>query len=129
MAARSIVALPSAARTATTNTDVLYSPVSLVRGLTVILDLTVRGAAETITFAVQMLDPASGKFFNLHAAVVTGAVGTYTVVIDDANVATYVGHGLGTFVGILGPVPPQLRVNLVHSGTTAHTYSLGVHFS
>jgi hypothetical protein len=109
--------LPSAARTLTV-TSPAQSGLAW-RGLHLVIDLTVRAAAETITPKIQCMD-ANGIWYDLTSALTaTGAVGTYVYKF-------YPGMTVSAGVDFSTAIPADFRVVLTHSGSGAHTYSVGV---
>jgi hypothetical protein len=88
-------------------------------GLHLVLDLTVRAAAETITPKIQGRD-ANGIWYDLTGALTaTAATGTYVWKF-------YPGMTAAAGVDFSTALPVDFRVVLTHSGSGAHTYSVGV---
>lgn len=115
--------LPSGSRAATTATDELSTP-NGSRGIIVYLNLTVRGAAETVTPSIQVKDPASGTWMDYVTFSATAAVGEYPLLLTNLSVAP---DTVAAFVTPKkAPLPSRYRINLAHSGATAHTYSVSV---
>lgn len=124
---RTQTVLPSAARTATTVTDEVQAAVGS-RGVLIYLNLSVRGAAETITPTIQIKDPVTNTWIAYAALTATAAVGEYAWLVGPyatgAGTAT-AGKDAGIAL-VAVPMPSRWRLSLVHSGSTAHTYSVAV---
>lgn len=121
---RIITVLPSAVRTAATNSAdyVNLGEVSNIRGAYITLDVTGASVTPLITLSVKAKDYVSGKYETVFAAS-TGiaAAGTHTYLIypgvgaaanDVEQVQSY-------------PLPIQWRVTVEHLDTDPITYSVG----
>lgn len=111
------ILLASAARTTAQTTD---DQNSLDDGIIVIVDVTVKAAAGSLTPSIQGKDPASGKYYDLLTATAISATGTYTY---------YVGPGTGTNTGLtkcatVGLTSPW-RVSIAVGNADSWTYSVG----
>lgn len=109
-------ALVSAARTATVSSADIANLSGC--GITVVLDVTAKGTAPSITLKIQQKDPASGKYIDLltSAAVTTVSTNTYRV---------YPGLTAAANVTVNGVVGKTFRITMTHSNTDSITYSVG----
>lgn len=116
----SIVALASAARTATVNSPVIDS--KDFSGCDVILDVTVDPAAASITLHIEGLDPASGKWYLIGSGSAVAAVST---------VVYRVGPGLTAAANSVFKfaLPGKFRVRIAVADTDSMTYSVGVNLN
>ena len=107
--------LPSAARTATLNSDDLDCQ---GRGVHVIIDVTAISATPSVVPKIQGYDPLSGKYYDVLVGVAITATGTtvlkvYPGIVASANVAAS------------DVVPPVWRVRMEHADADSITYSVG----
>ena len=114
------IALPSAARTANTNSTPLNSLGK--PGCHVVLDVTAVTLTPSITLSVEAWDKASGKWYNLLTGAAVTTVSTTVYRIDSTldAVANSVAKDI---------VPPVIRVSVAHADTDSITYSVGVAFA
>lgn len=108
--------LASAARTSTTNTadQTLFNG----RGAVLFLDITVVPGVETVTLAVQIKDPASGKYISILTSAPQATTGTTIY-------AVYPGVTPAGGIAISFQLTHTWRVLLTHSASGSFTYSLG----
>lgn len=111
------VLLPSAARTATVSTPDQTN--FNRRGVEVIINTTVDGAAASVTPTIEGKDPASGEYY----AILTGAAvaATGTVVLR-----VYPGLAAVANVAVSAVLPRTWRVTMTAADTDSLTYSIGV---
>lgn len=109
-------ALASAARTATVSSADITNYNG--KGITVILDVTAKGTAPSITLKIQQKDPASGKYIDLitSAAVTTVSTNTYRVFPNLTAAANLTANAT------LGKT---FRITMTHSNADSITYSVG----
>lgn len=139
----SFVALPSAARTTTTTSDVINNPHS--SNINVWFRVTAgpgtAAGVDTLQLDLQFIDPASGVWQTVNTAGGTGPIqldGTSSLTYNQKvwwgiptaqNSTSGSGFQFTTLQAFLGP---QLRVRVAHggtSGTGSWTYSVGVALS
>lgn len=129
---RAVTTHASAARTATNVSEIISVPPDTF-SIVVIVDITANpGGADTIQAQIQALDQASGKFLDwTNFAVLTAATNATFVksLADMAGSATARAPGVANFAELIGPLPPEIRIRIVHSAGTSFTYSVGVYFS
>lgn len=119
MAWRKISLLASAARTASAATPKQYTP--NVERVILFVDATTIAATETVTPTIRGYtpDPAAtaDDTYNVLAGAAISAAG---------NTAMQVGPGLTEVANVVAAdnMPPVWDVNLVHSSTGSHTYSV-----
>ena len=111
---RNIEVLPSAARTATLNSDDLDCQ---GRGVHVIIDVTVDPALASVVPKIQGYDPTSGKYYDLLVGVAITAVGTTVLKV-------YPGIAAAANVAASDVVPPVWRVRMEHADADSITYSV-----
>lgn len=115
--AQSFTVLPSAARTATPDTQEfeVYGGYS---ALYMVIDMTAVTALQSVTFTIQGVDRVSGKTFDILVSAALDAVATTTL---------QVGPGITAAANSTKDwhVPPIFRVKAVHSSTGSFTYSIG----
>ncbi len=109
-----IEVLPSAARTATLNSDDLDCQ---GRGVHVIIDVTVDPALASVVPKIQGYAPTSAKWYDILVGVAITAVGAtvlkvYPGIVASANVAAS------------DILPPVWRVRLEHADADSITYSV-----
>lgn len=87
-------------------------------GITVVLDVTAKGTAPSITLKIEQKDPASGKYVALltSAAVTTVTTGVYKV---------YPGLTAAANVTVNGILGRTFRITMTHSNADSITYSVG----
>lgn len=119
MAWRKISLLASAARTATVATPKQSTP--NVERIILFIDKTATTGAETVTPTIRGYTPDPAAT----------AADTYDVLVGAAlgaagNTALQVGPGLTEAANSIAAdnMPPEWDVNLVHSSTGSHTYSV-----
>lgn len=110
------VAFASAARTATVSSADITNYQGT--GITVVLDVTAKGTAPSITLKIQVKDPASGKYVDVltSAAVTTVSTNTYRV---------YPGLTAAANVTVNGIIGKTFRITMTHSNADSITYSVG----
>lgn len=115
-----LVVLASAARTATTNSEVFTN--FGARGILLIVDATVEVDTAEVTPSLQAYDPLSGKYATIWtAAAAISAVGTATYLL-------YPGASDGNMTEVDGiPLPAQFRVVMTAADADSLTYSVGAH--
>ena len=109
--------LASAARTATATAsgiDTGDAPAAYF-----VLDVTVDGAAASITWKVDYLDETSGKYVNLLTGAAVADVGTTVYKISPA--LTAVANSVAA-----EHLPQTLKVTVTHADTDSITYSVGM---
>jgi hypothetical protein len=110
--------LPLAARTADTASAPQSSP-QAAKGIVLVVNLTVRGGAETITPIVQVRDN-EGNWVTYATFAATGAVGGYVYVLRP---------GITVSTSELArALPNDFRILFDHSASDSHTYSARLHF-
>lgn len=112
---RNKVILPSAARTATTNSDDQFD--FACRGAVIFLSITAVPGVDTVTLSVTGKDPVSGSYVTIFTGAAESATGTkmYTIypgVTETAN------------VDMATVLPTVWRVTVTHSGAGSFTYSV-----
>lgn len=109
--------LASAARTTAQTTADQHVPDN---GVIVIVDVTVKSAAGSLTVSIQGKDPASGSYYDILLGTAIAATGTYTY---------YVGTGAGTNAALTKTVavglPSPWRVKVAVGNADSWTYSVG----
>ena len=114
------VLLASGARTAETTSETQNG---CGKGVIVIVKVTVKAAAGSLTPSIQGKDPASGDFYDLLTATAISATGTYTY---------YVGTGGGANSAMTKSaavaLPAPWRVKVAVSNADSWTYSVGFQF-
>jgi hypothetical protein len=119
-AAPSFTVLPSAARTASPNTEQFiidrrgFSP----QGLILTIDATAVTATPQLTVTINRVDPVSGKV----AALLTSAV-----IATAVTTVLRIGPGLTPAANLVvnDLVPPVFRIDCVHADSDSITYSVG----
>lgn len=110
--------MASAARTATTSSpnQVNYN----ARGVIVVMNITAVPGVDTVTLAIQGIDPASGNVYVISSDAAIGETGLRQVLV-------YPGAGAEVSMEKISPVPlPRTwRVAVTHSGSGSFTYSIG----
>jgi uncharacterized protein YggE len=109
--------LGSAARTATVSVsgiDTGDAPAAYF-----VLDVTVDGAAASITWKVDYLDETSSKYINLLTGAAVADVGTTVYKISPA--LTAVANSIAT-----EHLPQTLKVTVTHADADSITYSVGM---
>lgn len=114
---KSIIALHSAARTATVNSNTIE--VKKFNGAHVILDVTAVAATPSIVLKIQAQDPASEKWYDLlESAAVTGTgTNVYKVLGGVAATAN---------VSVSDKIPEKIRIRVEHADADSITYSVGI---
>jgi len=109
--------LASAERTATVSVsgiDTFDAPAAYF-----VLDVTVDGAAASLTWKVDYLDYASGKYINLLTGAAVAATGTTVYKISPALTAA--ANSIAQ-----EHLPKTLKVTVTHADADAITYSVGM---
>lgn len=109
--------LASAARTAAVATDAQLNKGH--RGCHIIIDVTLDGAAASVTPTIQGQDPASGKWYTVLAGSAIAAVGTTVLKV-------YPGIGAVANGAASDVLPPVWRLSVAVADSDALTYSVGV---
>lgn len=125
---REFEALPSAARTATTNSGDLTNPGA--RGAMIFVDVTAFAATPDVDVSVEGKDPSSGNYVILGVSTagitdVTG-VGTYCYIIYPEDL-TIPGSAEPLDLWTL-PLPRTWRVVMTHNDADSITYSVGISY-
>lgn len=121
--------LASASRTATATSDQVVNTSGT--GLMLFIDFTTSpNNAETLTPAIEVKDPATGKWMAIttFTALVSSAIGAspttqtyiYTLYPSGAETVATAQHEVQAL-----PLPRVWRVKLTHSSTTAWVYTVG----
>ena len=113
--ARTILA--SAARTATTSVSGINTGDAPAAYF--VLDVTADPAAASITWKVDYLDEASGKYINLLTGAAVGDTGTTVYKISPALTAT--SNSIAA-----EHLPKTLKVTVTHADSDSITYSVGM---
>jgi len=117
------VILASRSRSATTNSEDQVN--HYCRGVRLFLDVTANpGNDETLTLAIEMKDPASGKYRSItpYVPTVANTNDTYIYELYPGSLETVPtpNHEVQG-----GSLPRTWRVKVTHSGTGVWVYSLG----
>lgn len=118
-AGNSFTVLPSAARTATPDTEEFELPRG-ARSLVFVVDVTAVASTPSTVVKVSGVDRTSGKVYDiLTSAALTG---TGTTVYR-------VGPGLTTAANLVAndALPPVIRFTATHGNANSMTYSVGAH--
>lgn len=115
MSSRNIGVLPSAARTATNNSELLDS--DGCKYLDLVIDITTFSAGS-LTVTVQGHDPISGKYYTVLASAALAAAATTVLRVGPALTAA--ANTVANFA-----MPKKFRVLLTHADATSITYSIG----
>lgn len=111
------ILLASAARTTAQVSDDLNS---FDDGVIVVLNVSVKSGAGSLTPSIQGKDPASGNYYDILTATAVTATGTYTY---------YVGPSTGTNAALTKTVavglPSPWRVSVAVGNADSWTYSVG----
>ena len=118
---REIDILPSAARTATPNSQQFVIGRDF-DGITVVVDMTAVTATGTVTVALDAIDPTSGKAINLLTSAALSTVATTVLKIHPslAGVANVTAQNM---------IPGQVRITATHGNAVSMTYSIGAWLS
>ena len=119
---REYVLLPSAARTATPNTQQIIPSGTLYKGMTVVVDMTAVTATGTVTITIDAIDPASGKNINLLTSAALSTVATTVLKIHPDLPAA-------ANVSAQAMLPSRVQVTATHGNGVSMTYSIGAWFS
>ena len=116
MAEKTIYA--SAARTATPTAVVVNT--NRVKGVQVVIDVTVDPAAASVVFTLETVDSLSGKFVPILTSAAIAAVGTTVLTI---------GQGVTAVANVSSGqvVPENLRIKATHADADSITYSVSAH--
>lgn len=115
MSATKIV-LPSAARTANTDSPDLQNPYA--RGVQLIVDVTAIVTTPSITVTIQGKDPASGKYYAILTSAAITSTGTTVLTV-------YPGLTGQANVKEDNAIPLDFRVSVAHANANSITYSIG----
>lgn len=109
--------LPSAARTATPDTQEFDLQDAEGRGLIVVIDATAVTATPALTVTVSGVDRLSGKVFTLLAS---------TAIATAVTTVLQIGPGLTTAANLVANslLPPIIRVTAAHGDADSITYSI-----
>lgn len=113
---KQLVVFPSVSRTASPNADQQAN--RFYRGVDIIIDITAVPGGDTVTFNVEGLDPASGKWYSILSS--TALVGIGTTVLRIYPSLTAAANATANSV-----LPCAWRVRPSHSGSGAFVYSVG----
>jgi hypothetical protein len=108
---------PSAARVATPTVMADQANPKGERGLLVVIDTTVIGAAPSTVFTIEGKDPLSGKYFAILVSAAVVAVGTIVLRV-------YPGLVAAANLVANDVLPLTWRVKAVHGNANSHTYSV-----
>lgn len=114
-ATQSVSVLPSAARTATPDTEELE--LRGARGLHLVIDVTAVTLTPSVTVTISGVDRLSGKVYTLLASAAITAVGTTVL---------KVGPGLTAAANLVANdvLPPIVRITCTHGDADSITYSV-----
>jgi hypothetical protein len=114
--AQHVGVFPLAARTAATASPDIRNDSGT--GLIVVIDVTAKGSAPSVTFTVQGKDPTSGKYYDILASSAISTVSTTVLKIHPqfTAVANSVAKDM---------LPAVWRVNVTVGNTDSLTYSVG----
>jgi hypothetical protein len=115
--------LPSAARTATNNSNEIYNPGGY-RGIRLFIDVTAQAGSASTVFSIHIKDPVGGDWSAtlLSSAALTAAI-TAPVVLT-----VYPGITAAANSAISQTIGRSFRVTATHGTADAHTYSVAVEF-
>lgn len=115
----SLLALPSAARTATTNSPVIAN--RRHTGVLVVLSVTAASGTGGLTLKISGQDPTSGNYFDLlvDGSAVT-ATGTYAFEVNPSDGAA----AQGVRAAVSRHLPSAFRVTVTHGDSSSYTYSV-----
>ena len=119
---REFVILPSAARTATPNSQLLIPSGAVYEGITVVVDMTAITATGTVTVAIDAIDPASGKNVNLLTSAAISTVST-TVLKVHPNLPAAANTQAQAML------PTRVQITATHGNGVSMTYSIGAWLS
>lgn len=113
--------LPSAARTATPDTQEIELSGGDIRGVVIFTDVTAITDTPSITVNVLGVDRTSGKTWPILAGAALTSVSTQ---------ALRIGPGLTAAANSVANdlLPPVFRINVVHGDADSITYSVAAHF-
>lgn len=111
-----ITVLPSAARTASVNSDDYEN--MHCRGVKVVVDITAIAATPSLTVKIQGKDHVSGKYYDILASVALTATGTTVLTV-------YPGVTAATNVSVSDVLPRFWRVSVEAADADSATYSIG----
>lgn len=111
-----VVVMPSAVRAASANGNQLLNP--FARGVVLTIDMTAVPGTDTVTFAIEGLDPVSGKFYTILQSAAIVAVSTVVLRV-------YPGLIAAANLVVSDVLPLGWRVRTIHSAGTNFTYSVG----
>lgn len=118
----SLVALESAARTATPSVATYRNPG--FKGVHVIVDVTALSATPSVVVKVEGQDPATEEFYEiLSGTAITDVTGTGTYVFK-----VYPGIEPSPGAAASDGIPKFWRVRPVHADADSITYSVGVNY-
>jgi len=91
----------------------------MARGVYVILDLTTFVTAASLQVAIEIFDPASGKYIDLISATPVTANSTVIYIVSP-NAVT----GAPVTKGVSAWLTKQWRIRVIHGNGNSHTYSV-----
>lgn len=109
------IVLPSAARTATTASNVFPNPG--FRGLDLIIDCTAAADTPSVVFTIQGYSPLGDDYYTVLASAAITGTGTTVLRVYPGLTAT--ANTVANFV-----LPHLWRVNAVHADADSITYSV-----
>jgi len=115
-----VTILASAARTATVSSSDLTN--YNARGISITIDVTVDGAAASVTPTIEVKDALSGKYETVMALTAVASVITTTVLIYPSSLTA----AANDIVQVLSaPLQRTWRVTMTHADADSITYSVG----
>lgn len=111
------VALASAARTVTTNSDDIDNLNG--KGAHFIIDISAVVTDPRIRVSIQGKDPISGEYYNILVGNLYSVVGTNVMKV-------YPGMNNEPGISVSDTIPRTLRVNVAHTNSDSITYSISV---
>jgi hypothetical protein len=128
---RSLDVYPSAARTATPDTQEYVMFPDTFGGIEVVFDVTAIGAAASLTLTILGVDELSGKTWPLATVsplLAAGGAQTLVVRIHPAN-PTAAATGTPAIQTVQGQIPGRFRIGVTHNNATSNTYTVAAHLT
>lgn len=110
---------PSQARTATPTAATVNVPRG-VRALRLVIDVTAIVSTPSVTFQIDVLDNASGKFVNL---LTSAAIATVSTTVLNVAVGITAAANLAASL----PLGDSVRISPIHGNANSITYSCALH--
>jgi len=114
---RNVPALPSLARTASTNSGDLKN--NDFKSAHIIIDVTAVTATGSLVFTVEGKDEVSGKYYTILESGAITAVSTVVLGITP-------GGQTGANLRVNDTLPLDYRISVAHANAVSMTYSVGV---